>query len=189
MGTHPIFESDFDCLTVSEMSKRRSNLAATEKISQMNQKVVRQAKKEILDSEIERGLYVLFAKDPMLQKGKEPFTRFSEMKKIKFKGQMANGFLDKELTQPLRKKDCYVGREVYYWLGYPERPNPDFPQEEEMRSVWRYRLGLIVRLVDADNPKHENGIQKIEVKEEGDVEINEEIMEDDEKLEDSETVK
>lgn len=95
------------------MSKRRSNLEASEKLSQLNQRIVRQPKKEVKDSDIERGLYVLFAKDSMLEKGKPPFVRFSEMKKMKFKGDKAHGFLDKELTQPLRRKDCYVGREVY----------------------------------------------------------------------------
>ena len=95
------------------MSKRRSNLEASDKISQLSQTKVRQVKREAKDSDVERGLYVLFAKDSMLEKGKEPFVRFSEMKKIKFKGDKAQGFLDKELTQPLRKKDCYVGREVY----------------------------------------------------------------------------
>ena len=128
------------------MSKRRSNLEASEKLSQLNQRIVRQPKKEVKDSDIERGLYVLFAKDSMLEKGKPPFVRFSEMKKMKFKGDKAHGFLDKELTQPLRRKDCYVGREVYvsieknenlfqfqfqYWFGYPETPHDDFPKEEE----------------------------------------------------------
>ena len=98
------------------MSKRRSNLEASEKLSQLNQRIVRQPKKEVKDSDIERGLYVLFAKDSMLEKGKPPFVRFSEMKKMKFKGDKAHGFLDKELTQPLRRKDCYVGREVYVSL-------------------------------------------------------------------------
>ena len=95
------------------MSKRRSNLEASDKISQLSQPKARQVKREIKDSDIPRGLYVLFAKDSMLEKGKEPFVRFSEMKKLNFKGDKALGFLDKELTIPLRKKDCYVGREVY----------------------------------------------------------------------------
>ena len=88
-------------------------MEASEKLSQLNQRIVRQPKQEVKDSDIERGLYVLFAKDSMLEKGKPPFVRFSEMKKMKFKGDKAHGFLDKELTQPLRRKDCYVGREVY----------------------------------------------------------------------------
>merc|ERR1711990_114594 len=155
MGTHPIFESDFDCLTVLDMSKRRSNLEASEKLSQLNQRIVRQPKKEVKDSDIERGLYVLFAKDSMLEKGKPPFVRFSEMKKMKFKGDKAHGFLDKELTQPLRRKDCYVGREVYYWFGYQETPHDDFPKEAEMDSFMRFRLATIIRLADSDAPPKE----------------------------------
>lgn len=147
------------------MSKRRSNLAASDKISQLSQSKIRQPKKIVLDSDVERGLYVLFAKDTMLEKGKEPFVRFSEMKKIKFKGDRAPGFLDKELTQPLRKRDCFVGREIYYWLGYTEHPHDDFPKESEMDSFMRYRLATIIRFVDPDEP-----IETKEIKTESDAE-------------------
>jgi len=179
MGTHPIFESDFDCLTVLDMSKRRSNLEASEKLSQLNQRIVRQPKKEVKDSDIERGLYVLFAKDSMLEKGKPPFVRFSEMKKMKFKGDKAHGFLDKELTQPLRRKDCYVGREVYYWFGYQETPHDDFPKEAEMDSFMRFRLATIIRLADSDAPPKEE--IKVEVMEEPGIEdnITKEVIEED----------
>ena len=95
------------------MSKRKSNIAATDKISQLSLPKVRQTKKVVEDSDVEKGLYVLFSKDAMLEKGKEPFTRFSELKQILFMGDRTYGFIDEELTIPLLRKDCYVGREVY----------------------------------------------------------------------------
>merc|ERR1711973_216913 len=123
MGTHPIFESDFDCLTDMGQTEKRKKF---EKSDQVAAKKAKWTKKPGKDQDGEKKP---FKKD---FKSKDFKSKKQNFNKNKGKAENAEGENEgenqKEKKEPLSRKEVKVQRKI--------RDNPNYHVEMEMKKLW-----------------------------------------------------